>query len=212
MAAGFVPCRELPVERRDAETTSVTLLGRLRDQPADAAAWQDFVRRYRPRIYSFCLAYPLQPADAEDVTQVVLLKLVVKMRDFRYDPTQSFRAWPKTVTRHVLCDFLSERQRDRASGDSAVVRLLENVEAREGLARQFEAEFDQELLEEALRRVHARVPPQQWEAFRLTALEGVSGAEAGARLGMLVATVYTAKSRVQKLVRQEIARLEGPTA
>jgi hypothetical protein len=29
---------------------------------------------------------------------------------------------------------------------------------------------------------------------------------------MLVATVYTAKSKVQKLVRDELRRLEGPAA
>jgi RNA polymerase sigma-70 factor (ECF subfamily) len=197
------------VRESEPEATSATLLGVLRDRPADAAAWQEFVRRYRPRIYAFCLAYPLQPDDAEDVTQTVLLKLTAKLREFRYDPSLSFRAWLKTVTRNALCDFLSERRGERGSGDSAVVRLLENVEARDGLARQLEAEFDQELLEEALRRVRPNVPPQQWEAFRLTALEGLSGAEASARLGMLVVTVYTAKSKVQKLVREEVARLEG---
>jgi RNA polymerase sigma-70 factor (ECF subfamily) len=197
------------VHSMKAETTSITLLGKLRDQPTDAAAWQDFVRRYRPRIYTFCLAFPLQPADADDVTQTVLLKLIAKMPEFRYDPTQSFRAWLRTVTRHVLCDFLTERQRAQGSGDSHIVRLLDNVEAREGLAQQLEAEFDQELLEEALRRVRAQVPAQQWDAFRLTALEGLSGAEAGAQLKMLVATVYTAKSKVQKLVRDQIRCLEG---
>jgi RNA polymerase sigma factor (sigma-70 family) len=192
----------------DAEGTSATLLGLLRKQPENSAAWQDFVRRYRPRIYAYCLNYPLQPADAEDVTQTVLLKLVKKMRDFRYDPSQSFRAWLQTVTRHVLIDFLTERRRGQGSGDSEVLRLLANVEAREGLIGQLEAEFDRELLEEALRRVRPRVPEQQWEAFRLTALEGLTGAEASARLGMLIATVYTAKSKVQKLVREEIRRLE----
>ncbi len=193
----------------DVDATSATLLGRLREQPADDAAWQEFVRRYRPRIYAYCIAFPLQPADAEDVTQAVLLKLVDRMRAFRYDPSQSFRAWLKTVTHHVLCDFLEERQRCQGSGDSEVVRLLANVEAREGLVRQLEAEFDQELLDEALRRVKPRVPPRQWDAFQLTVLEGLTGAAAGAQLGMLVATVYTAKSKVQKLVREEIARLEG---
>jgi RNA polymerase sigma-70 factor (ECF subfamily) len=193
-----------------AETTSVTLLGRLREQPANRTAWQDFVARYRPRIYAHCLAFPLQPADAEDVTQAVLLRLVEKLPAFRYDPTQRFRAWLRTVTRHILSDYLAERQRQPGSGDSAIVRLLDNLGAREGLAQQVEAEFDRELLDEALRRVRARVPAQQWEAFRLTALEGFSGAEAGAQLGMLTATVYTAKSKVQRLVREEVRRLEDP--
>lgn len=191
------------------ERTSATLLGQLRSEPADGPAWQEFVRRYRPRIHAFCLAFPLQPADADDVTQTVVLKLLAKMRDFQYDRTQSFRAWLRTVTRNVLSDFLAERRRASDYLDSEVVRLLASDEAREGLARELEQEFDQELLEEALRRVRPRVPPQQWDAFRLTALEGLSGAAAAAQLGMLVATVYTAKSKVQKLVRSEVRKLEG---
>jgi RNA polymerase sigma factor (sigma-70 family) len=192
------------------ESTSITLLGRLCREPTDGTAWQEFIVRYRPRIYAHCLAFPLQPADAEDVTQNVLLRLVAKLPEFHYDPSQSFRAWLRTVTRHVLSDFLAARQRAPGSGDSAVVRVLENLEAREGLAREVEAEFDRELLDEALKQVRARVPAQQWEAFRLTALEGLSGADAAAQLGMLVATVYTAKSKVQKLVREEVHRLEDP--
>lgn len=191
-----------------AETTSITLLGRLRGGPAVGPAWQEFVARYRPRIYAHCLAFPLQAADAEDVTQAVLLRLIQKLPEFRYDPAQSFRAWLRTVTRHILSDYLSERQSQQGSGDSAIVRVLQNVEARDGLARKVEEEFDRELLDEALRRIQAHVPAQQWEAFRLTALEGLSGAEAGARLGMLVATVYTARSKVQKLVREQLRRLE----
>jgi RNA polymerase sigma-70 factor (ECF subfamily) len=191
------------------DATSATLLCRLRDQPADPAAWQEFVRRYRPRIVSFCLGCQLQPADAEDIAQAVLLRLVARLPEFQYDPSRSFRAWLTTVTRRVLCDYVTERQRGQGSGDTAVLLLLDNVEARDGLARQVEEEFDRELLEEALRRVRPRVPPQQWDAFRLTALEGLSGADAAARLGMLVATVYTAKSKVQQLVRAEVRRLEG---
>ena len=124
------------------ETTSVTLLGRLHQQPGDAAAWQEFVPRYRPRIYAQCLAFQLQPADAEDVTQAVLVRLVEKLPQFRYDPGQCFRAWLKTVTRHLLVDYLAEQRRQQGSGDTAIIRLLENVQAREDLAREMEAEYD----------------------------------------------------------------------
>lgn len=189
--------------------TSITLLGKLRMQPADPDAWQEFVRRYRPRIYDYCLAFPLQPTDAEDVTQEVLCRLLKKLPTFEYDRDRSFRAWLKTVTRHVLCDFLADRSRLLGSGDSEVVRMLESVPGREGLAQQLEEEYDRELLEEALRRARARVSVRHWEAFHWTALTGLSGAEAAARLGMLVATVYTAKCKVQKIVREELQALEG---
>lgn len=196
------------MQSRAGESTSITLLGRLREQPADGAAWQDFLARYRPRIYAHCLSCALQPADAEDVTQGVLLRLVQKLPEFRYDPGQSFRAWLRTVTRHILADYLADRRRVQGSGDTAIVRLLEDLQARETLAQQLEAEFDRELLDEALNRVRERVSAQHWEAFRLTALEGLAGAAVAAQLGMRVATVYATKSKVQQLVRDEVRRLE----
>ena len=58
-------------------------------------------------------------------------------------------------------------------------------------------------------RVRLRVAPQTWEAFRLTALEGLSGAEAAQRIPMQVAQVFVAKRRVQKMLSSEVAKLEG---
>ena len=55
--------------------TSVTLLGRLREDPKDQAAWNDFVARYQPKILQWCRGWGLQESDANDVTQAVLLKL-----------------------------------------------------------------------------------------------------------------------------------------
>jgi RNA polymerase sigma-70 factor (ECF subfamily) len=61
-----------------------------------------------------------------------------------------------------------------------------------------------------MRLVQARVAPHTWEAFRLTTQEGLSGADAAARLQLTVARVYVAKSDVQRMLREEICRLEGP--
>ncbi len=62
----------------------------------------------------------------------------------------------------------------------------------------------------ACTRARARVEPQTWEAFRLTAYEGFSGDEVAARLGMTRATVFKAKSRVLGLLREEIKLLDEP--
>ena len=191
--------------------TRVTLLGRLRRDPTDQAVWEEFVEHYGPRIYGWCRKWDLQEADAQDVTQNVLLRLAEKLRDFSYDPSRSFRAWLKTLTHHAWSDFVQSRARPGlGSGDSGVEKLLHSVEAREDLVKHLEAEFDREILEEAMLRVRLRVAPQTWEAFRLTAVEGLSGAEAGARIPMQVAQVFVAKRRVQKMLQEEVARLEGP--
>jgi RNA polymerase sigma factor (sigma-70 family) len=191
--------------------TSTTLLGRLRQEPTDQAAWGEFVRRYGPVVYGWCRRWRLQEADAEEVTQAVLVRLADKMRTFTYDPARSFRAYLKTLARYAWCDFLEAgKQPGAGGGGSGMLKLLETVEAGDDLAQQLNEQFDQELLAAAQATVSRRVEPHTWEAFRLTALEGLTGAAAAARLGIKVATVYKAKSKVQKMLQEEIARLEKP--
>jgi RNA polymerase sigma-70 factor (ECF subfamily) len=191
--------------------TRLTLLRRLQQGPDDQAAWGEFVARYGPLIRAWCRHWRLQEADAEDVAQTVLLRLAAKMRTFVYDPAGSFRAWLRTLTRHAWSDFLAARQRTAATaGDSEVLAALQSVEARDDLEQRLEEGFDLELLELATLHVRQRVQPHTWDAFRLTALDGLSGAEAAARLGMQVSAVFKAKSNVQKLLREEVRRLERP--
>jgi RNA polymerase sigma-70 factor (ECF subfamily) len=188
--------------------TSVTLLARIRQVPADQAAWVQFTDRYGRKIYAWCRQWNLQEADAEDVTQMVLIKLAEKMRSFEYDPAKSFRAWLKTVTRHAWSDFWSSRKAAIAAGGSQAVEMLQAVEAREDLIQRLNDEFNLELLDEAMARVRLRVTPRTMEAFERTALQGQSGAEAAQALGMKVATVFVAKSKVQKMLQEELKKLE----
>ena len=189
--------------------TSGTLLRRVRS-PLDQEAWNEFVELYGRRIYGWCRQWGLQEADAEDVTQDVLLRLASKMRDFAYDPSRSFRGWLRTLTHHAWSEFLLDHKRPGAgSGDSQVMQALEQVEARDDLARWLDEEFTRALFEEASARVRLRVQGHTWEAFRLTAVEGQSGAEAAALLGIRVASVYVARSKVQKMLQDEVRKLEG---
>ena len=186
--------------------TRITLLGRLRRDPTNQAAWAEFVEHYGAKIYGWCRRWNLQEADAQDVTQDVLLKLARAMKDFTYDPTRSFRAWLKTITQHAWSDAIADRYR---GSDSRIIQRLESLEARADLRRRFEESFDRELMEMAIARVQRRVTPPTWEAFRLTALEGLSGAEASQRLTSSVAAVFVSKHRVQKLLKEEIRKLEA---
>jgi RNA polymerase sigma-70 factor (ECF subfamily) len=84
-----------------ASATRATLLARLRRDPTDQAAWGEFVEHYGRHIYRWCRQWQLQDADAEDVTQDILLKLAQKLRDFEYDASRRFRGWLKTVAHHA---------------------------------------------------------------------------------------------------------------
>jgi RNA polymerase sigma factor (sigma-70 family) len=188
--------------------TSVTLLGRLRQNPKDQAAWNEFVTRYEPKILQWCRGWRLQEPDAQDVTQAVLLKLSGLMARFAYDPTRSFRAWLKTLTHHAWRDLVAERNRAGiASGDSGMLAFFENVQAADDLVKHLEDEFRRELMDQAMVRVRLRVEEKTWDAFRLTALEGCPSATAAARLEMNITRVYTAKSEVKSMIRKEIRKL-----
>jgi RNA polymerase sigma factor (sigma-70 family) len=201
------------VDDRSSTRTSPSLLGRLRQENRDEAAWGEFVRRYGAQILAWCRKWGLQEADAHDVTQTVLLRLAHKMPTFSYDPGRSFRAYLKSLTNYAFYDLLESRKKPgAAAGGSVALDVLQSVEAREDLVQQLNSAFDQELLEEAMERVRARVEPHTWEAFRLTAIEGQAGAAAAERLGMKVATVFKARSKVQQMLQEEIHRLDEPDA
>jgi RNA polymerase sigma-70 factor (ECF subfamily) len=189
--------------------TSPTLLGRLARSPADQAAWGEFVGRYGPRIHGWCRHWGLQPADAQDVTQNILLELARQMAGFRYDPAGSFRGWLKTVAYRAWCKFLEARGRPGlGSGDSAVAAQLDSVAAGDDLLQRVEEESNREILERAMARVRLRVQPRTWEAFRLLALEERTGSEVAGQLGMKVGAVFVAKSNVRKMIEEEIGRLD----
>jgi RNA polymerase sigma factor (sigma-70 family) len=178
--------------------TSMTLLERLQSRPCDAQAWNLFSERYGPRIRSWCLTWGLQDSDAEDV-----VKLFAAMSKFQYDPARSFRAWLKTVTKHAWCDSLAARKRDPGWNAGPLDAIADSADAQSDLERQIEEGFSAELLDLAMHRVKLRVKPGTWEAFQLTALEGLSGAEAARRLQIPVAHVFVAKNRVQKMLQEE---------
>jgi RNA polymerase sigma-70 factor (ECF subfamily) len=191
-------------------STRVSILMALSSDPGDQAAWAAFVDRYGPQIHAWCLRWKLQEADAQDVTQMVLVKLVRHLPNFAYDPSRSFRGWLRTLTAHSWNDLLGEQIRGvRGSGDADVAEMLNTVQARDDLVRHLEETFDQELLELAKEEVSRRVEPHTWEAFRLTAIEGVDAAEVASRLGIRVATVYRARHVVQTMLRETLAALES---
>jgi RNA polymerase sigma factor (sigma-70 family) len=193
--------------------TRQSLLLRVRDL-SDREAWQDFVECYAPRVFAWCRRFNLQDADAADATQTVLLKLVEGLRSFDYDSGRGrFRGWLKTVTRHVAAD-LARSWRDRGTGDSQFLLSLENMEqpnAADSLLEEVERGYQRELLRRAGMTVRVRVQPRTWEAYRLTCEEQVAAPDAAERLGMPVSEVYVAKSRVLKMLREELRKIDHDT-
>ena len=192
---------------RDSDT-SLTLMMRVQQDPADPRAWEEFVQRYRPMISAWCQKWGSQASDAEDVAQAVLLKLLTAMKRFQYDPGRSFRAWLKTVTQNAWNDFVASRRANPALDAGHADAIADSHDALADLERTMEDAYERELLDLAMRRVENRVKPATWQAFRLTVIDNRPGAEVAKALGMQVAHVFVAKHRVQKMLEEEVRLLK----
>jgi RNA polymerase sigma-70 factor (ECF subfamily) len=192
------------------EHTNPELLKRVGQDSIDQAAWGAFVAHYRPKIRAWCCQRGLQAADADDVTQDVLLRLARALRKFTYDPSRKFRGWLRVVTEHAVCDFFADqKRRPLARGEDRGLSGLKTAEAQDDLLALVENEFTHAVMIQACATAYARVEPKTWEAFRLTACENRPGEDVAAALGMNVTAVFKAKSRVLQYIRQEIERLDG---
>ena len=178
--------------------TSISLLEKLRD--GDPAAWKDAHRLYGPMILKWCRDMRLQEADAQDLSQKVLLKLFRRMSGFHYDPTKSFRAYLKTLVHYAWCDLVEDWKKSPLGNSEQI-----DEAAGADLLEQFEKRYD---LDIAMTRIRTYVEPKTWEAFQLTAIDGLSGAEVSQRMGLSVASVYKARHRVQNLLKDTLADLQ----
>ena len=191
----------------DTSATRASLLLEVR-QPENVGAWEQFVAHYSPMIYGWCQFWKLQEADAEDVTQSLLLKLFQLMKRFDYDPSQgSFRSWLKTITRNAVVDH-SRRKRAVTGGGKDTWDQLMDASAADDFARRMEQTFELELLALAKQRVRERVAAHTWEAFELNEDSELSIKEIAERTGLSVAMVYVAKSKVIRKLKEEVEEIE----
>jgi RNA polymerase sigma-70 factor (ECF subfamily) len=191
--------------------TRSSLLVRLRDV-RDAVAWAQFVQVYAPLIHGFARRQGLQDADAADLTQEVLQTVAGAIRGLAYDPARgSFRGWLFTVVRSRLSNF-RRRQRshpDAGSGDTEVQHMLAGVPAPDDDGAWWDQEHERRLFAWAAEQVRPAVEPATWQAFWGTAVEGRTAKEVAAGLGLSVAAVYMAKSRVLGRLKEIIREAEG---
>jgi len=81
----------------------------------DSGAWAEMVRTHQKRVYGLCYRFTGNPADAEDLTQDVFLKIYSNLGSF--DATRgSLPVWITTMTRNLLVDNFRRTRNQRATG------------------------------------------------------------------------------------------------
>ena len=175
----------------------------------DVNFWQGDWNQYAAWLFSLALRRHVQASDAEDAVQEVLAALPGFRRFRRDHPGAPLRRWMVSVLLHKISDQHRERaRRPEALPDE---RLSEVPESKAwDLDPAWHGE-EPSAFTPIVDRVKRRVAePNNWRAFQGVVLEGKAAAEVAAELGMNVAQVHTAKSRVLRRLREEVGTAAAP--
>lgn len=182
--------------------TSLSLLERVRR--GDEDAWAEFSVQCVSMLRHWCGKWGMQDADLDDLIQDTLLIVLGRIGEFRRRGTGSFRSWMRTIAWHCWCDVVSRAE--RSARPEVVERLKESLLARQALEEEFDMLLETQMLEHAMTVVRQRVQASSWDAFRLMALEGLTGDAVAELTGLSLNAVHSARYRVQRQISAEIKR------
>jgi RNA polymerase sigma-70 factor (ECF subfamily) len=190
-------------------TTSLSLLDRLKGAGPDAAEWHRLEDIYLPLIRSWLSRVPGLREEAEDLTQDVFVVLVRALPSFERQRHGSFRAWLRQVTTNrVRAYWKTSRKKAHGLGAGDGDNLLSQLEdPGSDLARQWDRDHDQHLLGKLLATVQPDFDPKTWQAFSRFTLGGLPAADVARELAISESAVIQAKFRVLKRLREEAGEL-----
>lgn len=155
-------------------------------------AFEALFARYRNRVYGYVDKYIKDPRVADDLFQIVFLKL--HRSRTRFDTRLLFGPWLFTICRNVIFDHLRGTQRSRE-------RLGKAEDAME-IATTIQEEEPDTALEELLKIV----PDRQREAVRLRYEEGLDFEAIAHRLNTTQENARQLISRAVRAIKKRVNR------
>ncbi len=188
--------------------TRDSLLVQVQD-PSNRDAWDLFARIYRPTIVRIAMARGLQHADAQDLSQQVLMAVASAIGSWeKRDESTRFRHWLSRVTKNAILNALTRRPKDQAVGGSSIEELLREVADRDEATTAFiENQLRRELYLQAAELIKAEFRADSWQAFELSVAGDLTIEQVAGQLGKSVGAIYTARSRIMYRLREIIAEL-----
>src|SRR5579862_2022275 len=166
-----------------------------RARGGDERAVEALIRRHSRRLFRVARSVFADEDAAETVVQEAYLAALADLN--RHAPNGKFAAW---LTRLAFSQARSQRASARP-GQAAVSRALPTAAPSSAGSEPHEAHERQEL-----ERAITDLPEVFRTVFVLRALEGISGIETAASLGVHETTVRTRMYRAQRRLSPELAR------
>jgi len=182
----------------DVDGLDVTgLVTRARD--GQERAWNALVERYSPLIWSICRRYRLDGAHAEDVSQMVWLRLVDHLGGIR-DPA-ALPGWLITTTRRECGRVLSTARTPYHAGYAPGAEDMYDDQAVTAEQQVLAAERNA-----ALREAFARLPPCCQRLLAMLSDDPpVPYAEISAKLGIAIGSIGPSRGRCLGKLRRYLA-------
>jgi RNA polymerase sigma-70 factor, ECF subfamily len=165
-------------------------------------------RDYAPRIYHLARRMLGNEADAEDVTQEVLLQVLRKLHTFRGD--SAFPTWLHRITVNAA---LAHRRKLATRDERQMPDMMEQVFAgnghHTGPLRPWSVRPEQQVLDreshQVIEQAIARLPETYRDVYVLADVEGLPNAEIGDMLGLAVPAVKSRLHRARLMMRHTLA-------
>ena len=161
----------------------------------NAEALSSLLEIARPLILRWASVRTRDPDDAEDVTQLVLLRLHSRISNFRGDSCLS--SWLYRVTVNEAFGFSRRKSREQT-----LARVWKDSGSRELVSRQDTDSMDRRRLASAIKEAASTLPHLQKSTFQLVDLDGYRPCEAAIELGRTQTTIRSTLSRARKKIRE----------
>ena len=192
--------------------TRESLLLQLCD-PANQEAWDSFAQIYRPVVYRLARGRGMQDADAEDLTQQVLLAVSRSLPEWQRNPGTRFHHWLKRIARNAIVNALTRGPKDASVGGSDFLDIMRELPQQNGgshvndIDQQIEQEYHRQLYRTAAQIVHDSVHEDTWRAFVYTVVEGEATEVVAVRMGKTIGNVHAARSRIMRRLQATVKQL-----
>ena len=163
------------------------------------------VEMHKDRVFRFAYCFLGDRAEAEDVTQEVLVRL---WRSHAKVDGSRLGAWLMRVTRNLCIDAVRARTRERAL--MAGERALRAIEASPAAARQPESAVELSELAERVKRALEVLAEPYRTVVVLREIQGMSYDELSEALGMPLNTIKVYLHRARRRLRDELREAGHP--
>lgn len=163
----------------------------------DFSAFDSLFHKYAQSLYAFALSITREPFSAEEITQIVFLKIWEKRS--RIDEFLSFKSFLFSVAYNETISWLRKEQSEKR-------KIGEYVQLAGSMTNETECTVEFHSMEVIARQLIEALPEKRREIFRLSREQGYSNKEIADRLSISVKTVENQLTSALKYLREKLGK------